>query len=544
MFEDPKQTLARHAPESLARAPVAAALEAVPAILKISFVKYVTLLFEGFGNVASQAIATHARQMIEVAQGVQMTIRHVDFLWRTASLASFFHLILAALMFLVRNIYFPSIGAHYLNNPMDRLRLAIKEPALYLQSQYDFSWWYWARAVSTTLTFNFCMGYLSTLGVGVTLFFRQIRTSHPAYSGWTYLSEYALIAFASFIHLCSLQRYLISVLYLLGTITASGYIMMHDQAKIYSILTFTVWYWFYSGLAILNNIIIAASVAAFGFWGFLLVLASFVPQYYLIKLVTHYQLAIAWVLLWPFKPLVWAAKLAWVLFLHTYVHVLQICGIIVLCGLVLLAFHWFRQQVQDPYDIEGSVRKLRKAAHLARLTLKDAERKHIGEYPLGGGIEDQPQEKPASENGSAAPPQATASSASPDVPPAPKPMNSHVLRQPRPNSDINDSVRNFFTQSHKNIDESVEQLFNKVQDPSAYSSSPAASQPPSQVSPEMDPEELFRQFFSGENGFRQTNTNKSVAEQFLFNMKSRDFSTKGQKPYVFGQSKVASSFTN
>jgi hypothetical protein len=430
IFEDPKRTLARHAPESLKEAPVTAALEAIPGILKIGFVKYITLLFEIFGNVASQAIATHAQQMMEVAQGVQMTVSHVDFLWQTASLASFFHLILAALMFLVRNIYFPSIGAHYLNNPVDRLCLAIKEPALYLQSQHDFLWWYWARTVSTSLTFSICMRYFSALGVEVTIFFRQIRASNPAYSGWTYLSEYALIALTSFMHLCTLQRYLISVLYLLGTIVAGGYIMMHDQAKIYSVLIFTVWYWFYWFLGILNNLIVAAFIAAFGLWGFLLVLASFVPQYYLIKLVTRYQLTIAWLFSWPFQPLVWAAKLAWVLVLHAYVHVLQVCGIIALCGLVLLAFHWFRQQVQDPYDIEGSVRKLRKAANLVGLTLKDAERSHIGEYPLGGEIADHPYDKPASENGSAAPPQATASSASPDVPPAPKPMDSHVSTQP------------------------------------------------------------------------------------------------------------------
>lgn len=535
-FEDPVQTLARHAPQSVVEAPLTAALEAIPGILKISFVKYVSLLFEIFGNVASRAIATHTQQMTEAADGVQMSIFHVEFLWETASLASCFHLILAVIMFLVRNIYFPSIGAHYLNNPMDRLRLAKNEPALYLQSQHDFSWWYWGRAVLTSLIFSICIKYLSALGVGVVLFFRQLRASHPAYIGWTYLSEYVLIAFTSFIHLCSLQRYMISVLYLLGTIVASGYIMLHDQAKMYSILTFTVWYWFYSGLGILNSLTVAACIAAFGTWGFLLYFASFVPQYYLIKLVTRYQLAIAWVFSWPLKPLVWAAKLAWVLFLQTYVHVLQVCGIIALCGLVGLAFYWFRQQVQDPYDLEGSVRKLRKAANLARLTLKDAERKHIGEYPLGGEIEGQPKQKTASENGSASPPQATASSALPDVPPAPKPMNSHVSTEPRPESGINDSLRNLFTQSQKNMDESVEQQFKKAQGESAYSSPQAFSQLSSQNLPDMEPEELFRQFFGNGSGFGQANTKKSAVEQFVSNMKSGDLSTQPQKPKVFGQS--------
>ncbi|KAF2274923.1 uncharacterized protein EI97DRAFT_459876 [Westerdykella ornata] len=484
MFEDPKKTLARHAPEALMEAPVTAAVEAIPSILKLAFVKYITLLFELFGNVASRAIATHAQQMMEVAQGIQLTLGHVDFLWQTASLASVLHLSLAVLMFLVRNIYFPSVAAHYLNNPMNRLRLAIKDPALYLQSQHDFSWWYWARAVSTSFIFNFLMGYLSTAGVGVTLVFRQMRASNPSYSGLAYLSEYTLIAVTSFVHLCTLQRHLTSVLYLLGTIVAGGYIMMHDQAKIYSILTFTVWYWFYTGLGILNNLIIAVSMAAFGPFGFLVVFVSWVPQYYLIKLVSRHQLAIAWVISWPFQPLVWAGRFAWVLFLHAYVHVLQICGIIVLCGLVLLSFHWFRQQVKDPYDIEGTVRKLRKAANLVKNTLKEAERKRIGEYPLGGEIEDQPQKNPASENASAATPQATASSASPGVTPAARPMNSHLP-----------TATNSSTQSQEKTGEYVEQRFNNVQDPSASSSPPTASHPSSQASPDVDAEELFRQFF-------------------------------------------------
>lgn len=415
VFEDPKVTLARHAPESFVEDPMTASLEAIPNMLKMYFVKYITILFEVFGNVASQAIATHAQQMMEVAQGIQMAVVYVNFLWQTASLGSILHISMAALMFFLRNMYFPSIGAHYLNNPMNRLRLAIKEPAQYLQTQYEFAWGYWARAILTSMVFNFFIGYISAIGAGLSEIFRNIRNEHPNWGGWVYVSEYTIISITSFIHLCSLQRHLISVMYLLGTIVASGYIMLNDQAKIYSILTFTVWYWFYSGLGILNSLIVGATMAAFGGWGLLLTLVLFIPQYYLIKLVSRYQLAIAWFISWPFQPLVWAVKLAWVAFLHAYFHLLQICGIIVLFGSVLLAFYWFRQQVQDPYDIEGSVRKLRQAAMLIRHTLRDAERRRIGEYPLGGDIENQPQEKPATENGTTVLPQATASSASSNV---------------------------------------------------------------------------------------------------------------------------------
>lgn len=506
VFEDPKRTLARHAPESMTEAPMTAAIEAIPGILKLYFVKYVTLLFEIFGNVAAQAIATHAQQMMEVAQGVQMTLRHVDFLWQTASLASFLHLILAAMMFIVRNIYFPSIGSHYLNNPMKRLRLATNEPALYLQSQHDFAWWYWARAVSTSIFFNACMGYLSTLGAGLTLFFHEIRNSHPTYRGLAYVSEYVTIAFTSFTHLCSLQRHCISILYLLGTIAASGYVMMHDQAKMYSILTFTVWYWFYSGLGIMNNLLIAACLAALGTWGLVLYGATLVPQYYLIKLVSRYQLVIAWVLSWPFKPLVWAAKLAWVLFLHAYVHALQVCGIIALCGSVLLAFHWFRQQVQDPYDVEGSVRKLRKAANLARLTLKDAERRRIGEYPFGGEIENQSGEESTPQDGSAAPPQATTSNAQRDNYPTPTHTKGHVSTHLGRTPDISDTTNIPLNQHPKAVDKSVEE--------------------------EIDPEEPFRRFLGNGTGFGTANAYKPWAERYEINTKAKGTSDYPQNPEV------------
>lgn len=432
MFEDPKLTLARHAPDSLMEAPVKEVLKAIPNILRLSFVKYVTVLFEVYGNVASRAIAVHAQQMMAVAQGLQMTRLHVRFLWETGCWASLVHIILAVLLFCLRNKYFPSVGAHYLNNPWTRLRVAVKEPALYLQSEHDFSWWYWTTAVSTSMTFDFLIGLLSVLGAGLTLFFRGLRISYPTYSLYTYLSEYALIAFMTFMHLCSLQRYMISLLYLLGTIVAGGYVMMHDQSKMYSILTFTVWYWFFSFLGILNNLIVAGSLAVFSLWGLLLLPIAFVPQYYAIKLLVRYQLAIAWVLSWPFKPLVWVGKLAWVSFLYAYVNVLQIFGILVLCGFVFLAFHWFRQQVQDPYDIEGSVRQLRKSANLARLTLKEAELKHIGEYPLGSEIEDDTKGQPASGN-SGTQPQPTPTSALLDVSPGPelaaKQMNGQAAAQ-------------------------------------------------------------------------------------------------------------------
>jgi hypothetical protein len=498
MFEDPKQTLARHAPDTVTEAPMTVALEAIPGVLKLSFVRYVSALFEIFGNVASQAIATHTQQMMEVAQGLHMTSQHIEFLWQTASLASLFHLLLAALIFFVRNVYFPSIGAHYLDNPMDRLGLAIKEPARYLQSQNDFSWWYWIRATSTSILFNFFIGYLSALGVGITLLFQQIRESHPAYSRLLYLLETTSIAFISFFHLCSLQRYLMSVLFLLGTIIASGYIMMHDQGSIYSILTFTVRYWMYSGLGILNNLIIAASIAAFGLWGLLLAIALCVPQYYLIKLIARYQLTIAWIFSWPFQPLIWAAKLAWFLFLHAYVQVLQIGGIIALCGLVLLAFYWFHQQVQDPYDVEGSIQKLRKAAHLARLTLKDVERKRIGEYPLGGEIGDQPEKESAWREDSGTPTQVKESTALSDVSPLPKPVITNVAKQPVLQRGIEKSVKPPSTPLPNGVQDG-----NNVQDPMTYSSPPIASPQSIQAITNMTPETLLGLLFGSENGFQQ-----------------------------------------
>lgn len=123
-------------------APVKEALEAIPNFLRLCFVKYVTLLFEVFGNVTSRAITAHAQQMMEVAQGLQMTLLHVNFLREIFSWASVCHIIPAITLFCLRIFYFPSLGGHHLNDPWARLELAVKEPALYLQSQHEFSWWY------------------------------------------------------------------------------------------------------------------------------------------------------------------------------------------------------------------------------------------------------------------------------------------------------------------------------------------------------------------------------------------------------------------
>lgn len=443
MFEDPKLTLARHAPNSIMEAPVKEALEAIPNFLRLCFVKYVTLLFEVFGNVTSRAITAHAQQMMEVAQGLQMTLLHVNFLWETFSWASVCHIIPAIILFSLRIVYFPSLGGHHLNDPWARLELAVKEPALYLQSQHEFSWWYWTRAVSTSFAFNFLIGALSALHAEGTLYLRELRESFLTYSAYAYILEYVLITVANFMYLCSLHRYLISVLYLLGTIVAGGYVMMNDQSNMYSILTFTVWYWFYAFLGILNNLVVTGSMQVFGLWGLLVVALSFVPQYYLVKTLVRYQLAVAWLLSWPFQPLVWAWKLAWASFLYAWVNQLQVIGIGILCVSVGVAFGWFRQQVTDPYDIEGSVRQLRKSAALAKLTLKEAELRHIGEYPLGGEIGDDLRKKPASENGRAP--------SQPDFSPGPEPstekMNGHAMTQNPPPFDaaawLAGAIRNF-----------------------------------------------------------------------------------------------------
>lgn len=459
IFEDPTRTLARHAP--VMEAPVKEALDAIPGTLRIWFVKYVALLFELFGNVASSAIAIHTQEMIRVAQGLQGTLLHINFLWETASLASFGHIIMATLLFVLRILYFPSLGAHALDNPWRRLCLAVNEPTQYLQSQHNFSWWYWAKALSSTTIFETLKSYLATLGTAIHPFFHKLRIDYPGSSPYAYLSEHTLIGFMTFIHLCGLQRYMISVLYLLATIVAGGYVMMRDQSSMHSILIFTVWYWYHSVLGILNQILIAAFLTAFGPWGILVVFLSFVPQYYATKLLLRHQLAVAWVFSWPFQPLIWAGKLAWISFLHAYVHWLRIIGIGVLCGSVFLALHWFRQHALDPYDIEGSVRQLRKAANLARLTLKEAERRHIGEYPLGGEIEDS-QEQPTPENGStrALP---TSTDNPPNSLPAPEPTSEKMIGQP--------AISKWFTAE---IEQSFDEIRRKYSLEKSLHMSPAA----------------------------------------------------------------------
>lgn len=430
-WEYPTTTLMRHAPDFLVKGPVQEALEAIPGTLKIYFVKYIETLFLVYGKVASNAIALHAREMMGIAQGFRGTLLYMEFLCKTASWVSLGHMLITALLIFLRILYFPSVGAHHLNNPWMRLSLVVKEPTQYLQSQYDFSWWYWVKAVFSTALFESLKVQLADVGMRTTVFFRKFRIEYPGYSSYARFSEHALIGFTTFVHLCGLQRYIISVLYLLGTIVAGGYVMMRDQSSMHSVLIFTVQYWFNSFLIILNHILLLGSVEAFGLWGILVVFLLSLPIYYVaIKLLIRYQLAVAWFFLWPFQPLIWAGKLAWVTFLYAYVHVLQIIGIAALCGSVFLAFYWFRQQILDPYDIEGSVRQLRKAAKLASSTLKEGERRQIGEYPLGGGIEDDLKEQPSPKPGSMRAQLTSASDPphfSPDAEPTAEQMNDHAV---------------------------------------------------------------------------------------------------------------------
>lgn len=135
------------------------------------------------------------------------------------------HIIVTALLFLLRILYFPSVGAHHLKNPLMRICLAVKEPTQYLQSQHDFSLMVLGKGYVDNDIFEFLEGYLAALGTGTSLFFRELGIKYPGYTPYAYRSEQALIGFTTFMYLCSLQRYVISVLYLLCTIVIGGYVI-------------------------------------------------------------------------------------------------------------------------------------------------------------------------------------------------------------------------------------------------------------------------------------------------------------------------------
>jgi hypothetical protein len=97
----------------------------------------------------------------------------------------------------------------------------------------------------------------------------------------------------------------------------------------------------------------------------------------------YYKTFVLRVLYWLLSPIVLPATILWKAALWAYAPFLKICGVVVFIYMVLLAVYWLSNTISDPYDLEGSLKAVKKASELANSVLKENERMHIGQYPLG-----------------------------------------------------------------------------------------------------------------------------------------------------------------
>lgn len=409
IFEDPAQTLLRQAPDSYWENPFNALVEAIPDQLRLMYVKWVTLVFQIFGKLAGTTIAVHVNQMRSAHAGVRGTWYYTKWMCKEGNRLYLIHIVPALVLLYLRFEYAPWLAAHHLKNPRTRLPLSWNDPSQYLESQRDWTWRYWAATGMSSAIFDFFINMINgfiILGLGIKLLFDSVRAMLPNRRQEILAAEHSLVAVTTFMHMCNLHRHICTILHVSGTVIASGNIMMTDMKSVLSILRFTYLYWLGSGIGIVEGLLIGFLASTCGPWGFLIFLATLVPQWYAFKLLDPLEALVVRGIVWASPPVVWLAKQCWHGFLWSYIPLLKCLGIVFLFLLMLRAFLWFHKIVRDPYDVEGTIYKLKRTRALAKATLKDSEMKRIGTYPFGGDIEDVPKDPSPPEGESPAPPQA------------------------------------------------------------------------------------------------------------------------------------------
>lgn len=372
IMEDPVQVLDNYAPTEVQEQPLKSFLKGLPYIFRSSLIQYTIYIFESFGRLARQAMATHFARIETAIKELAMVAAFVQRVYNPGALprVPWWYFIYGLLLYLLRCRYFPSWGSYLWFHSWRKFSYAYKHPATYIDLQNDFGFW--------ELLGNVCLFMLytmiSTAAVTATLL--------PNVNGNA--MRHTIFTYAAFHCFCTIDRSLFAISAALATFLACASLMMRDMDTVVNLFKGSLLFWLGTFVSLIISAIQLGGLQSGGGWFAIFGAAGL--QLVALYLMLVYHAGILAGLFYIFTPITATATFLWRHALFASVLMAKIIGGLVLALIVLRALQFTHKFIWDPYDTEDSLRKLLEASRLVRstLTIEDTKKlKRIGWYPLG-----------------------------------------------------------------------------------------------------------------------------------------------------------------
>jgi hypothetical protein len=386
---DPNQAMHLAVPTAVRESPMREYFRAIPQLLQVHFVKFMTILLQVFGRLSKQALAVHfARLEVAFAELLMALAFFARFRTEEGMLPRLrgWYIVPGLLLFLIRCRYLPFFGAYYMPHAWSEFPFAYKHPAAYLDLQNTSGFWLWMTTVLRVTLYN--MIGMSVIGVGSVPELADNPIGHAA-------SSYGV-----FHHLCTLERSLFAFLTVAATMVACSLIMMRDAKTLSEVWRFSIFWWFNAFFALFASAANQGAMQSGKSVGIIFMLSVF--QLGLLFVFIRFAEPIVNIISFCILPLTVPAMYLWRMLLSHHIGLAKAAGAGVFLFLVSRAFWISHRFIWDPYNVEGSLATLVEAEAVARKNLGAGEVMRVGWYPLGeamnhsnGKIDSRPQARSA-----------------------------------------------------------------------------------------------------------------------------------------------------
>lgn len=380
MTDDPRLTLARHAPEMATETHRAELIRAIPQLALSNVVYYIMFLFEQFGGVSRQAFAIQFSRLQEAKVAVEQFKVTLMSCFNTDSVLDLQHVLGAMFLYALRLAMWPSLGANIRMVHWQELMYCFSHPAQYLEAiqqfRLGFSFFglsFWLRMIQVAVH-DYVGKMAIPAGVQISLGPDQNKAL-----------AFVFLSFGIYHKMVAMEEAVYNSLFTIATSVATGLLMFHDADRIEELVLSSMSFWFYTGVGFFIGIT-SALAGGINFWYYL---ASLCLQLGALIFFARLgsRLKLGGKLWWLIKP--FATRLSQVLRLvmQHYGRAVQLSSMIMFLFLIWRSFWMVDAWIWDPYNTKGSRSTLGMAHARLKATLESHQVKSIGSAPFGGELQ-------------------------------------------------------------------------------------------------------------------------------------------------------------